>query len=215
MAVHAENFVSVRKLYPRVTERVSTRMAVADPASAEERDYRDLLSEANLNFFHREYSIALDNYKALRYKILVQSHPEMAKVPGSHGVIDFHSIAVDPNRLIEASRRVYVKTNPGGPVTINLKDDRIIKAGEVAANSDFAKFSALWDWTARAVVIPLKRRLTLTTVPISWGPAWEQSGQTVASAVPRNMSWALKRQRALLRQVNERALSATSQPNRV
>ena len=71
MAVYQENFLSIRKLYPRVSERLpSTRMAVADPASATERDYRDLLSEANLNFFHREYSIALQNYLALRQKIL-------------------------------------------------------------------------------------------------------------------------------------------------
>src|SRR5689334_7348962 len=56
MAIHTENFVSIRKLYPRITERVQSRMAVADPADASERDYRDLLSEANLNYFHREYS---------------------------------------------------------------------------------------------------------------------------------------------------------------
>lgn len=38
MAIHQENFVSIRALYPRVSERVSTRMAVADPANAQERD---------------------------------------------------------------------------------------------------------------------------------------------------------------------------------
>ena len=61
-------------------------MAVADPASATERDYRDLLSEANLNFFHREYSIALQNYLALRQKILEQSHPEMPRARASASI---------------------------------------------------------------------------------------------------------------------------------
>ena len=55
MAFHSENFVSVRRLYPLVTPRVRSRLEVADPSSEDEHDYRDLLSEANLNFFHREY----------------------------------------------------------------------------------------------------------------------------------------------------------------
>ena len=52
MAVYQENFLSIRKLYPRVSERLpSTRMAVADPASATERDYRDLFIQISFTVF--------------------------------------------------------------------------------------------------------------------------------------------------------------------
>ena len=142
MAIHAENFLSVRKLYPRITERVQSRMAVADPVSAAERDYRDLLSEANLNYFHREYSIALDNYKSLRYKILVQSHPEMPKSPGLHTILDLDYKAIDPKRLLEYSRRVYIRPNPGDPIPMQLADTRLIQASEVTPNPVFQKSAA-------------------------------------------------------------------------
>ena len=143
MAIHAENFLSVRKLYPRITERVQSRMAVADPVSATERDYRDLLSEANLNYFHREYSIALDNYKSLRYKILVQSHPEMPKSPGLHTILDLDYKAIDPKRLLEYSRRVYIRPNPGDPIPMQLADTRLIQASEVTPNPVFQEFTQI------------------------------------------------------------------------
>ncbi len=143
MAIYSENFVSVRKLYPRITERAQSRMAVADPADATERDYRDLLSEANLNYFHREYSIALDNYKSLRYKILVQSHPEMPKSPGLHTILDIDYKAIDPKRLMEFSRRLYTRPNPGDPIEMQLTDTRLFQASEITANPVFQKFSAI------------------------------------------------------------------------
>ena len=144
MAIHQENFVSLRRLYPRVTERVgSTRMAVAEPGSETERDYRDLLSEANLNFFHREYSIALQNYLSLRQRILEQSHPEMPKLPGGglHLELDWSKASVA--QLMELSRRVATKVPPGDPVRIPLTSERLIKAGEVPVNAAFTKFSAV------------------------------------------------------------------------
>src|SRR5574337_715045 len=119
MAIYQENFVSIRKLYPRISERLpNTRMAVAEPASSTERDYRDLLSEANLNFFHREYSIALQNYLALRQKILEQSHPEMPKAPGIGIYLDIDWSAIKATQLMEFSRREVLKLAPGAKVTL-------------------------------------------------------------------------------------------------
>ena len=141
MAIHLENFVSIRATYPPSSGRFQTRMEVAPPRDRTERDYRDLLSEANLNFFHREYNIALDNYKTLRQKILVQSHPEMPKAPGGGSVINIDWKAIDHRRLIELSRRTYLKTQPGDPVQLNLSDTRLIHAGEVAANPALAKIA--------------------------------------------------------------------------
>ncbi len=142
MAVYQENFLSIRKLYPRVSERLpSTRMAVADPASATERDYRDLLSEANLNFFHREYSIALQNYLALRQKILEQSHPEMPRAPGLGIYLDLDWSAVKATQLMEFSRREVLKLAPGSAVKLPLSDERVIKAGELPINPILSKWS--------------------------------------------------------------------------
>ena len=142
MAVYQENFLSIRKLYPRVSERLpSTRMAVADPASATERDYRDLLSEANLNFFHREYSIALQNYLALRQKILEQSHPEMPRAPGLGIYLDLDWSAVQATQLMEFSRREVLKLAPGSAVKLPLSDERVIKAGELPVNPILSKWS--------------------------------------------------------------------------
>lgn len=142
MAIHQENFVAIRKLYPRVTERAPSRMEVADPANATERDYRDLLSEANLNFFHREYSIALDNYFALRQKILTQSHPELPSMPGAgpHLAIDWGAAKLD--RLLEYSRRTAVKKpDPGDPAPYDLAEKSLFTLAEVTANPAVARWS--------------------------------------------------------------------------
>ena len=85
---YAENFLTLRKTYPRWTGRHVNRLKVADPATATELDYRDLLSGANVNYFQREFAIALQNYLELRHKILVQSHPEMPALPGGAGILD-------------------------------------------------------------------------------------------------------------------------------
>lgn len=144
MAIHLENFVSIRKLYPRVSERVpSTRLAVSDPATETERDYRNLLSEANLNFFHREYSIALQNYLNLRQKILEQSHPEMPRVPGIGTLFEFEWRKVDPERIFELSRRTVLKTPPGTPVTFPLTYEALIKPNELPVNEAFSLWSTV------------------------------------------------------------------------
>ena len=80
MAFHLENFLTVRQVYPGVSTQRRSRLEVTPPANATELDYRELLSEANLNFFHREHTIALQNYFALRQKIVEQSHPELPRV---------------------------------------------------------------------------------------------------------------------------------------
>ncbi|HEX8872141.1 MAG TPA: hypothetical protein VF758_05210, partial [Candidatus Acidoferrum sp.] len=107
---------------------------MAEPASSTERDYRDLLSEANLNFFHREYSIALQNYLALRQKILEQSHPEMPKAPGIGIYLDIDWSAIKATQLMEFSRREVLKLAPGAKVTLPLTDERVIKSGEMPVN---------------------------------------------------------------------------------
>ena len=143
MAVYLENFVTIRRLYPRVAERVKSRLEVSPPASSTELDYRDLLSEANLNFFHREYSIALQNYLALRQKILEQSHPELPHMPGAGGswVIDWSKIKID--RIFELARRVVGTVNPGDPIPYLISDRPLIRQGEFDPDPQFKKFSTI------------------------------------------------------------------------
>ncbi|MDF2629586.1 MAG: hypothetical protein K0R39_3417 [Symbiobacteriaceae bacterium] len=144
VTLHPENFVVLRKLYPRISAKpVNTRLEVAPPATSEERDYRDLLTEANENFFNREYTVALQNYLALRQKILVQSHPEMPKAPGSGFLLDLPVTAVDWSRLVELSRRYFELTDPGAPVMINLKEQPLINPGQFPVNEKIARFSSV------------------------------------------------------------------------
>jgi hypothetical protein len=144
MTVYEENFLSIRKLYPRVSERVpSNRMAVANPASPTEREYRDLLSEANLNFFHREYSIALQNYQALRQKILEQSHPEMPRMPGVAFYLDLDWTKAKVAQLMEFSRREVLLRAKGPRVTLPLADERVINPGELPVNQAIGKWSGV------------------------------------------------------------------------
>ena len=116
--MYAENFVVARNLYPLITKRlVKAQLTASDPASARERDYRDLLNEANLNYFHREYTIALQNYLELQAKILEQSHPELPKVGGVGSVLSGVSLGIiDHRRLLEMGRRILIDTNPGDPI---------------------------------------------------------------------------------------------------
>jgi hypothetical protein len=138
MAIHPENFLVVRSLLPRITDRWRSRTEVAAPASAAEHDYRDLLAEANLNFFHREYAIALDNYLALRNRILVQSHPELPATPGTWHVWDIPLADLQWDRFAELSRRVLVRPKPGDPIELKLTDTRLIQPGEFEPNPALA-----------------------------------------------------------------------------
>jgi hypothetical protein len=45
-----------------------------------ELDYRDLLSEGNEYYFHREYTFCLDKYLQLRERILQHSRPTPAPI---------------------------------------------------------------------------------------------------------------------------------------
>jgi hypothetical protein len=195
MAVHQENFVSVRKLYPRVSERLPrTRMAVADPASPTERDYRDLLSEANLNFFHREYSIALQNYLALRQKILEQSHPEMPHAPGLGIYLDLDWSAVKATQLMEFSRREVLKLAPGAGVKLPLSDERVIKAGELPVNPVFSKWSDVGIDSRRVVtddVLSQRERARELIVAGNWREAEKlYEAAATAAAESGNLEWA-------------------------
>jgi hypothetical protein len=143
MAFHSENFVSVRRLYPLATERGRSRLEVASPSSVEERDYRDLLSEANLNYFHREYSIALQNYTRLRQKILEQSHPELPRMPGAGGLWSLDWSKVQLERIIELSRRVGGTVSPGNPVRSPLVDAPLIRKGEFASDPQFGRWATV------------------------------------------------------------------------
>jgi hypothetical protein len=132
MALHVENFVSIRKQLSRQSVVAQAQTGVQPPATKDEHDYRDLLSAANAEFLHREYAIALDHYLELRHKILVQSHPEMPGAPG--GLFDVSVAVVDWHRIVELSRRHLAVTEPGGRVNLDLKDRRLIASGEFPVN---------------------------------------------------------------------------------
>lgn len=143
--MHAENFVVTRSIYPLVTKRaVTTKLGISDPSTNQERDYRDLLNEANLNFFHREYTVALQNYLALQAKILAQSHPELPKVGGVGSIIDVATLGmVDPKRIIEAGRRILIDTDPGDPIEMKAGKARNILPGEFTVQPQIAKLATL------------------------------------------------------------------------
>lgn len=159
MAVHTENFVAIRRLHPRVSWRPQGRVIVGKPADSKELDYRDLLSEANECYFHREYAIALQFYLELRQKILVQSHPEL---PATGGILDhlvLDATVIQPERLIELSRRLLTKVDPAGPIALPADDRRLFSPDEVPENEVLAKFGTLRldpDVFAPAVVVGLR-----------------------------------------------------------
>ncbi|UOB07645.1 hypothetical protein MQE23_00425 [Streptomyces sp. HP-A2021] len=118
-------------------------MVASKPATGVELDYRDLLSEANECYFHREYTVALGKYLQLREMILQQSHPELPKVPGlTYGSLHGADI-IDPSRLVELSRRILLKVPPGDPVIIPATSDCLFRPDEVAANPVFDEFREL------------------------------------------------------------------------
>ena len=164
MAFHSENFVSVRRLYPLVTARVKSRLEVADPASTDERDYRDLLSEANLNFFHREYTIALQNYMSLRQKILEQSHPELPRIPGAGGLWALEWSKVQLDRIVEFARRSGGTVTPGDRVRSRLGDSALIREGEFRADPQLARWSSVGIDTRPAASDPNLRDRARTLV---------------------------------------------------
>jgi hypothetical protein len=124
---YAENYYTIRQRYPLIAERSRGYLDVASPSSGVERTYQDLVSEANSNFFHREYQIALQNYLDLRHRILVQSDPQMPTLPGSWYLADILDVTkVDWKRIAELGRIQVEKAAPHGPVPITLVNHAIV-----------------------------------------------------------------------------------------
>lgn len=140
---YPENFVTIRKIYSRWTEHNKSRLKFINAKTPEELDYQQLLSEANENFFHHEFTIALQNYLALRNKILVQSHPEMPSIPGIENVIRIPTEAVNWDVIVELGRRHLEKTDPGGSVEVPLEAGRFIGRGEFAGNPRMMTYNGL------------------------------------------------------------------------
>lgn len=138
-----ENYMVLRKAPTTRALSLRAGLEVVSPANPTERSYRDLLEEANRNYFHREYGIALSNYLELRHVILVQSHPEMPVAPGKWGLLDIDFSAVAFDRVAELSRRYYEITPPGRPVNPKLDFDPVVNPGEFDANPALAKFASL------------------------------------------------------------------------
>jgi hypothetical protein len=138
---HPENALSIRQLHPRKPLRLGSRLEVAPPKSTTEREYQDLLSEANTCFFQREYTIALERYLELRQKILVQSHPELP--PHAGGTIRWPWDKIDPRRLFELTRTFIVRTPPGQPILTPLVNEPLVNPRVLPATDVFAPFAAL------------------------------------------------------------------------
>jgi len=143
MALHVENYLAIRTMHPRVSWRTGPRIVVEQPSSSAEIDYRDLLSEANECFFHREYTVALERYLELRQKITVQSHPELPPTKGLLDWILLDATVIDPGRIIELSRRLVTATEPGEAVKLPADDRRLFSTTEVTPNPKLARFSNL------------------------------------------------------------------------
>jgi Tc toxin complex TcA C-terminal TcB-binding domain len=143
MVLHAENFLAIRTIHPRTPWRFGTRVVIEKPASSAELDYRDLLSEANECFFHREFTVALERYLELRQKITIQSHPELPITNGLlHGLV-LDAAIIDPDRIIEFSRRLIAATPSGAAVVLPADDRRLFSVTEVVPNPALAKFAQL------------------------------------------------------------------------
>jgi hypothetical protein len=142
MSIYQENYLVVKKMYKRRSP-LSNYLDVVPPASAEELDYQTLMTESNNNFFHREYTIALQNYQDLRQKILYQSHPEMPGTLGGQFIlpIDVSRIAFDP--IVELGRRYLEKVNPVNFTNPTLKNERIIPVGDFAVNPIFKNYNTI------------------------------------------------------------------------
>lgn len=143
MALHFENYLSIRQVYPRQTPNIETRLEVRPPANRTELDYRELLSEANVNYFHREYTIALEHYLELRNKILVQSHPEMPAAPRGGSSTGILPSSIQFSRIVELSRRYLLLAKPGGPVPLPLSEIPMIQPGEFPVNPEVAKLAGI------------------------------------------------------------------------
>jgi hypothetical protein len=108
-----------------------------------EQGYRYLLSKANQSFFQCEYNIALENYLALREKILVESHPEMPAIEGLGRAVSIRTSEISSKPIFELSRRYYEQTPPKGHIALGLGPERVIWPGEFPPNPALVPFSGL------------------------------------------------------------------------
>ncbi|WP_327097133.1 tetratricopeptide repeat protein [Nocardia vinacea] len=170
MALHEENFLSIRTLHARTSWRTPSRIIVEEPAGSTEIDYRDLLTEANECFFRREYTVALQWYLDLWEQILIQSHPELPAATHGSALLGgriLDATVIDPERIVELSRRHVAATKPGAPIILPADNRRLFTRTEVAPNQALTKFSALTidpDFAEAATVDALRidaRRLVV------------------------------------------------------
>ncbi len=140
MTMHLENFVAVRQLLPRMTFTRTPRSGLAiDTNNAQ---YQQLLSEANLNYNMREYTVALDAYLSLREKILIQSHPELPATSGIGVVLGDAVRKIDPSRVVELSRQILLNLPPGNPVTVAAAVHAVVLP-VAQPNPAFSRFGAV------------------------------------------------------------------------
>jgi hypothetical protein len=136
----SENFLVTKKLYGRLALQRKDRLDIAPPSNQEELTYQTLLSEAHQSFFQREYSIALERYQNLHYRILVQSHPEMPVLPGGRGALYVPPTRFELEPLFEMSRKIMEKINPADPVGPPIDFDRVVLPGEFNQNPALVQF---------------------------------------------------------------------------
>ncbi len=141
--IHEENFVSIRTLSPHVSWRAQARLVATELQDSVEVDYRDLLSAANEDYFHREYTVALDKYLELREKILVQSHPELPHVPHATFPSRYGADVIDVKRIMELSRRILDMVPTGDPVTVPINRSSLFGLNEVEVNTAFQTIADL------------------------------------------------------------------------
>ena len=139
----SENFLVTKRLYSRVAPQRKDRLDIAPPTSLEELAYQSLLSEANQCYFNREYNLALERYLTLRYKILVQSHPEMPSLPNGGPWWPILTSAIQYDPIWELSRKYYEIAPPFDPVIPQIWDKRMISKGEFPQNPSLRKFRSI------------------------------------------------------------------------
>jgi hypothetical protein len=125
MPLHLENYYVIRKINSN-----SAFLIVGDPATEREGTYQNLLDEANRNYLHREYTLALSNYARLRRLIFLDCHPEIPFSPGSEYVIDLDFTRAEIDRFFEMGRRLLAAALPGDRVLQPARDSALIQPGD-------------------------------------------------------------------------------------
>lgn len=145
MATHSflENYLVIRKLYTRFPTNRKSRLEVEPPASKTEHQYKNLLEEANENYFHREYLIAEQNYLDLQNLILIQSHPEMPSLPNVGRVAATDATKIQFAQIMEMTRQIFVDSDTDGPLVTKMGLDPLIQPGEFSVNPAVSRLMKL------------------------------------------------------------------------